>query len=258
MINKNVLMSAFFIMLATLSHTYGAELGSIKETIEETITKQNVDFYFYDNYHKEIANLEYRLEDESTIYLSYIKIYDRNNRGNSLGKQLFTYFVNHVKERNPAIKTIRWQALALDEGYMSQEKLEAWYTARGGVRTGRCSAGGSYFKLRISKFEPEQDLSSVLALKIKENVSIKGTTEIELKTTRDHQIAKLGFLLSIHEGKYSLKIDNLAINPTYSSNKTEIQRKLRRMIIKHIRAKEWLEDCTAKIKTNGILPRFSI
>lgn len=260
MINKNFIPITLLVVLSTVAHhTYGAELGAIKESVEETITQQNVNFYFYDHDNNKIANLEYCLKDETTIYLSYIKIYDRNNRGNSLGKQLFTYFINHVKERNPAITTITWQAVALDEQYMSQKKLEAWYTARGGVKVGRHPSGnGSLFKLKVRSFKPEINLSSLLALRIAEDCSIKGTTEIELKNRRDDTIAKLGFLLSVKNDKYSLKIDDLEISPAYAAHKTEIQRRLRTMVVNHMKAKEWLDNFTAKIKTNGILPTFTL
>lgn len=243
-------------------HTYhvsGTSLGKIQETVKETITKQNVDFNLYDNENNKIAYLSYYLENASTIYLSYIKIYDRNNRGNSLGKQLFTYFINHVKERNPTIKTIKWQAVTLDEEHMSQKKLETWYTARGGINMGPYPNGnGTLFKLYVNEFKPEHNLSSVLALDIKENFRIKGKTEIELKNTLDRPIAKLCFLLSVSNNKYSLRIDGLNINPAYRKHNYEIKRTLQCMVIKHMRAKEWLEDRTATIKTNGILPTFII
>lgn len=240
-----------------LSHTPASLDSNLTPSIEEEITDQDADFYFYNKNGEKIANVSYHLSDASTMYLSYLKIYERSDRGSGLGRKLFTYFVKHIKKTNPAITTITWRAVALDPDYLSQENLEKWYEARGGIKIEKNPYGSSKFKLNIKDFKPERDLSSLYDLEIKEEFMLEGTTTIALKKQLT-PVAKLGYYLSVKNDHYSIKINNVTVEPGFINHRSTIEQVLQNAIKRHIKAKRWLRNLTPNITTNSLIPQFNL
>ena len=257
---RNVGLLLLFIT-CNLSYSFisgATSLDRIQVIAEETVTEQSIDLYLYNKKtNKKIAYLSYHLQDPTTIYLSYIKIYGREHRGQALGKKLFTYFIKHIRKRNRAIKTVVWQALALDPEYLSQKKLEKWYKARGGVKMGPHPNGGSLFNLDLKNFKPERDINSLYELDIKEDTDIRSTTSLELKNTYNKTIAHLTYHLKINNDKQSLVLDKVIIDPSVTQKK-EIEKQLRKAIKERMTSRTWLRAYTFKVVTNNLLPKFSI
>jgi len=250
--NKNLKLILLLALGAGFSAAFGmnnnqvTEVNTFNVTTKEAIIKQNVNFEFYDNQNDKtaIANLWYYLLDESTICLSYLKIYNRSNRGNSLGKEIMNYFINDVKKRNPAIKIIRGRAITLDERYMSQENLEKWYTAFGGVKTGPCLDGGSYFELKVSNFNTEQNLGSCLQLDGEESSEIKSYNTIKITNNQADTVAQMGYVLDFNKDKkslrYDIKIKNMIIELNHKDKTGLLAKLLKQEILKNIVTKKWL------------------
>lgn len=171
----------------------------------------------------------------------------REDRGKNLGKQLFTYFIQHIQSINPTITTVRWNAATLDSYYISQKKLEQWYTQRGGKKIAAHPAGGSMFELHIKDFKPEQDISMITALMLDESSTIESTNTLAL-LYNDQHIASIIYRLCINlnhteqtnDTTYAIQIKNSTIDTNDTSLQQELTTMLKKEILKKIANKRWL------------------
>lgn len=104
----------------------------IKKT--EDIRKSTT-LYFYKN-QKVIGYSEYsETPGNSDAYVNFLNIYERNDRGNGLGKKLALYTVAEIQKGNHNIKSLSWISATLDKDYMSQDGLDKFYKNLGGINT---------------------------------------------------------------------------------------------------------------------------
>jgi len=250
--NKNLKLILFLALNTGFPAIFGMNNDKITEsnnnlkiTTKETMLHQDVCLYVFSknekpkNKESEIARIEYKLDDPSTIYIPHIGIHNLQHHGKGLGKKLLIHTVHHAKERNQSIKTICGNPEIQPLSLMSQNDLERWCKKLGCKEDKKASL--FTFKLKNLKQSFIASNNVLSSFSVNESSLIDSSHTLELKDGNT-VIAKSRYNLVATQEVCSVIIQEFSINPDSLYKKNELECLLKKEILKNISTKKWLKN----------------